>query len=424
MTIAEFQDILRLNQLANEWIQEYIDYDIGLFTSKFKKQYQIVAALKQKTEALMEQHIGAIDVSKETGDTLFQEIQLEAEKDPLFASCFESETVFLPPNTNVSKEQLRLSFILHNLISAWLAKETNPNTQHLRIIQNLHEQTERVAKAPKTSSGDDSEYVVRFYSVDNRPGRNMRKHMLYLQNKLSGLAEIEIIEQYDQTDLKAYEITTLPALVFLNNGKNAGVQQGILSLSAIQQKVNLLLDGQTHIGSKNHGKKLKGLKTVTPRELAEIGERLVFLFTRRGNAIGVCEDTARSMDRLGAEFQKKGIKYEHIVIDGTHSLHHSLKVTAVPGIVFVDKGRTSAVYEGKREYDVLRGLMEDFATSEMHSLRELPPAPRFILPIPKSNIAQIRAYNSSTPAGTEAFENITDFAGGMVVDEEGQSGKN
>ena len=413
MTIAEFQDILRLNQLANEWIQEYIDYDIGLFTSKFKKQYQIVAALKQKTEALMEQHIGAVDVTKETGDTLFEEIRIEAQKDPLFACCFESETVFLPTNTSVSKEQLRLSFTLHNLISAWLAKETTPNSQHLSIIQDLHEQTERIALAPKASGDGNDEYLVRFYGVNNRPSRNMRKHMLFLKKKLHGLAEIEIIEEDSNINFKELNIDHLPAITFLKDGQRISRHQGILSLSAIQQKINTLLDG-VGFSDSDSGKSIKGLKSVTEKELAAIGDRLVFLFTRRGNAIGVCEDTTRSMNKLASEHRADGIKYEHIVIDGTHSLHHSFNITAVPGIVFVFRGETVGTYEGKREYDFLKSLMREFVRSR--DLPEHPPGPRFILPIPKSNVAQIRAYNSNSSSGD--FESITDFAGGMVVDEE------
>ena len=106
----------------------------------------------------------------------------------------------------------------------------------------------------------------------------MKKMIHHFSNDNKGLVDVEIQHVKDSNnDIHKVGIDNIPAILFKKGDKRIASHEGLISVSVLQKKINLLLNGGTLSDSSNIGS-IKNLKQINKKELYNIGEYLLFYF--------------------------------------------------------------------------------------------------------------------------------------------------
>ena len=76
---------------------------------------------------------------------------------------------------------------------------------------------------------------------------------------------------------------------------------------------------------------------------------------------GICKKTTPVIEKAGKKFSK--VKFESIMVDGSHKLHRSFEVTHAPSVVFVRLGRVIGKHVGYINPSNMEELMDKFTKS-------------------------------------------------------------
>ncbi len=358
MTLEEFKDVMQLNKLAKSWIEDYKKNNLGVHSENLKKQYKEMNQLKSRTDNLIEKQSGEAGAD---GDwkSLLAEIKKLAQSNPVFAACFGKSGNLLKEGASVSKEAGMLAIKLKNLTSAWVGnygddvKDDEANS----LVATIYEQAKKVIASPKDSDSD--MVILEFYGSKNKRCNKMLKTVEFIADEHKGLVDI-VINKVEDEDKSIHKkgIENLPAIIFKRGKKSIAKHEGSLSISALQSKVNMLLEG-ANITDSSSINSINDLKKINKKELYSMGEYLMFYFTLHND--GLCKKTTPVVEKAGRGFSK--VKFESVMVDGSHSLHRSFGVTHVPSIVFVRLGKVIGKHVGYINPSNLDELMDKFTKS-------------------------------------------------------------
>lgn len=363
MTLEEYKDVLQLYKLTSSWIQDYTANDVGKHSSKLKKQYQEMLQIQADAEQLIEKQAGEVGVNLDADD-LQEKITTLAKGSVAFASCFGDTQTPFDSKAPVSKETTLLAIELKKLTSTWYGNfsDTSKNSSLASLMASIHEQAKKLIAAPKTLNGDNMAIV--FYGSKSKRCRRMRKNVEIAQEEYEGLLDIEL-NLIEDEDKATYElgIENFPTVVFKRGKESIAKHEGYLSISALQQKLGILLTG-SNFSDSSTVKSITELKSVNQKELYNLGEHLLFYF--EASWCGICKKTTPVVKKFSNSYHK--VKFEQIQVDGSHSLHKSFGVNEVPAIVFVHDGKVIGKHTGYINPSNLKRLIEQFAISNKKNI--------------------------------------------------------
>lgn len=360
MNLEEYKDIVQLNQLANDWIKQYEENDLGSHSKPLKRQYKEMKLLLSKTKRLKEQHAGENGGGSE--DDQFNTLQELAQTSSAFACCFGSV-----PNDEdqpISSEIVALAQKIKKMATSWFGQfsDTSDNQDNVDMVAALHDRAKELLAAPKTTDEDGISIV--FYGSKNKRCRKMKRNLEFVRDEYEGIVQIE--EQHVPDREQAMHdigLENLPTLIFKRGSDEICKHEGLLSISSLEGKVNTLLEGG-NLTDSSSVQSLQDMKAVNQKELYGMGEYLLFYFT--ATWCGTCHKTTPVVERYAREYNK--VKYEELAIDGSHKLHHSFGVTEVPSLVFVWDGKVIGKHTGYINPSTMKKLMDQFAVANKRKL--------------------------------------------------------
>jgi thioredoxin 1 len=363
MTLEEFKDVLQLNKLAKSWTDEYKEKKLGNYSANLKKQLKEMQILKAKTDQLIEKQAGDIG-----GDTdwksLYEEIEKLAKTSPTFATCFGKADDLLSEGTPVAKETAALAIKLKKMTSAWVGQfgEDVKDKQAENLIMTIYEQAKKVLAAPKNTDGDT--VTLAFYGSKSKRCRKMRKTLEFISNEYEGIVNVEInLVENEDDHMHEMGINSVPAIIFKRGKKEIATHEGSLSISALESKVNVLVEG-ANITNSSSADCVADLKSINKKELYSLGEYVMFYF--EASWCGICKKTTSVVESQASSYSK--VKFVSVQVDGSHSMHKSLGVTEVPSIVFIRDGKVIGKHVGYINPSSMDKLMEKFAVSNKHKI--------------------------------------------------------
>jgi len=363
MTLEEYKDVLQLYNLANSWIEDYTANDLGRHSAKLKKQYNEMLKLQAKTERLIEKQAGEAGNDLDAGD-LEAKINTLGRSSVAFASCFGNTQTAFDSKAPVSKETTLIAIELKKLTSTWYGKfsDSSQDNSTASLMASIHEQAKKLISAPKTLDGDSMSLV--FYGSKSKHSRKMRKNVEIAQEEYQGLLNIELnlIEDEDKAT-QELGLESFPTVLFKRGDKIVAKHEGYLSISALQQKVGVLMTG-SNFSDSTSVKSITDMKSVNQKELYNMGEHLLFYF--EASWCGICKKTTPVVKQFSSAYHK--VKFEQIQVDGSHSLHKSFGVNEVPAIVFVHDGKVVGKHTGYINPSNLKRLLEQFAISNKKNI--------------------------------------------------------
>ncbi len=363
MKIDQYKDILEINRLATEWIAEYKENDMGEKSPKLEKQYKEMRALKAETDTIKEERSG------EFGDmtdwkSLYAEIQKEAKSSPLFAICFGNADDLLGSKTDVNQSATLLAIKLKKMASAWFGQfgEEVKDDEAIAFVTNIYDQAQKVIVAPKEASGD--MVYLEFYGSDSKQSRKMTRTMKFMADEYAGIANVSIqtIED-DENKMQELGLENLPAVIFKRGDKKIATHQGLLSTSALQGKVNLIIEGG-NITDSSSVATISDMKSINKKELYSMGEFLLFYF--EASWCGASKRTTPVVEKQASAHSN--VKFEKVMVDGSHSHHKALGVTHVPCLVFVRDGIVIGKHIGYINPSTMSKKMDLFAVSKKRTI--------------------------------------------------------
>ncbi|CAA6802609.1 MAG: Thioredoxin [uncultured Aureispira sp.] len=363
MTLEEYKDVMQLYKLANSWIEDYTKNDIGKHSAKLKKQYQEMLKLQAKTEQLIEKQSGEAGDDLDAGD-LEEKIDKLARSCVAFASCFGDTQTPFDNKAPVSKETTLVAIELKKLTATWYGKfsDSSQDSSIASLMASVHEQAKKLISAPKTLDEDSMSLV--FYGSKSKHSRKMRKNVEIAEEEYNGLLNIELhlIEDEDKAT-QELGLESFPTVLFKRGTKTVAKHEGYLSISALQQKVGVLMTG-SNFSDSTSVKSITDMKSVNQKELYNMGEHLLFYF--EASWCGICKKTTPVVKQFSNSYHK--VKFEQIQVDGSHSLHKSFGVNEVPAIVFVHDGKMVGKHTGYINPSNLKRLLEQFAVSNKKNI--------------------------------------------------------
>lgn len=360
MNLEEYKDIVQLHQLAEDWIKQYEANNLGSHSKPLKRQYKEMKLLLSKTERLIDQHAGENGGGSE--DNQFNAIKELAQTSPAFASCFGPV-----PNDEdqpIGPETVALAQKIKKMTTNWFGQfaDTSDNHNNVDMVATIHDRAKELLAAPKTTDGDGISIV--FYGSKNKRCRKMKRNLEFVRDEYEGIVQIE--EQHVPDREQAMHdigLENLPTLIFKRGSDEICKHEGLLSISALEGKVNTLLEGG-NLTDSSSVQSLQDMKAVNPKELYGMGEYLLFYFT--ATWCGTCHKTTPVVERYAREYNK--VKYEELAVDGSHKLHHSFGVTEVPSLVFVWDGKVIGKHTGYINPSTMRKMMDQFAVANKRKL--------------------------------------------------------
>lgn len=364
MKLEELKDVLQLNKLSKSWIEDYTNNNLGEHSPKLKEQLKEMKLIRAKTDKVLEKHTG--DFGKDAADwkSLFDEIVNLAKSSPLFASCFGAKSNLEQSNQAISKETALLAIQIKKMTAAWFGRfEDVQDNAAKNLLHTIYEQALKAMAAPKTATGLDT-ITLEFFGSQNKRCRKMRKTLEFVAKEYQGLAEVVLnaVEEEDNAMAKI-GVKNLPAIIFKRGGKKIAIHEGALSISALEQKVGVLVEGG-NITDSSSMPSVKDMKAVNKKELYSLGEFLLFYF--EASWCGICKKTTPVVEQYAHAYSN--VKFEAIEVDGSHSLHESFDVKEVPALVFVRDGKVVGKHTGYINPSSLQKLMDEFAKAKKHKL--------------------------------------------------------
>lgn len=365
MTLEEYKDVLKLYQLASSWVEDYTKNNLGKYSARLKEEYSDMQKLADTTEQLIERQSGDVGGDLSASD-LQKKITQLAKKSAAFASCFGDTQTPFDSKAGVSKETTLLAIELKRLTSTWYGKfsDSSQDSNTASLMASIHSKAKKLIAAPKTLNGDDMSIV--FYGSKSRRCGKMRKNVEIVQEEYEGLLNIELymVEDEDK-DTHKLGIENFPTVIFKRGKDKVAKHEGLLSISALQQKVGILMTGSSFSDSSSV-KSIKEMKSVNQKELYNLGEHLLFYFTTI--SCGICKKTTPIVKKFSNAYHK--VKFEHIEVDGSHSLHKSFGVNKAPALVFVHDGKVVGKHTGYINSSNLKRILEQFAISNKKNIGE------------------------------------------------------
>jgi thioredoxin 1 len=363
MTLEEYKDVTQLHTLANEWIEDYEKNNLGKHSAKLKKQYKEMQQLLAKTKQLIEKQSGEVGGDL-NDDELEKEITRLGKSSPAFASCFGDSQIPFDSKAPVSKETADLAVQLKKLTATWYGKfsDSSQDNSIISLIASIHDQAKKIISAPKTLDGD--QMSVLLYHTKGRDCRKMVRNVETMSDELEGSIGITL-QLVEDEDNKTHElgIENFPAILFKRGGDTVATHEGYLSLSALQQKVGILLTGSNFSDSSSVDS-VKDFKSVNQKELYSIGEHLLFYFTIHN--CGHCKRITPTVEKVANFYHK--VKFEQIEVNGNTNLHTSFGVNKVPALVFVHDGKVVGKHTGFIDSSGLKRRLEEFAISNKKNI--------------------------------------------------------
>lgn len=365
MTLQEFKDVVQLHKLADTWIEDYQQHNIGVYSSKQKKQLKEMKQLLAKTRQLIEKQSGDLGTDDKDWKTSYEMICELAKSSTAFLSCFGEVTIAPDSSAPISTETALLAIKLKKMTASWYGRFSDEinDDKAVALVATIHERSKQVLSAPKTTESDTA--TLCFYHSNSKRCRKMRKNVDFVSDRYEGLLNVEqhLIEDEDKA-MHKLGIETLPTLIFKRGTKEIATHKGSLSISALEQKIGLLLEG-ANFSDSSSVKSLKDMKSVTPKELYAMGEYLLFYFETTW--CGHCKKTTPDVKELATQYSK--VHFECITIDGSHKKHKSFGVTEVPCLVFVHDGRVIGRRVGYTNPTTLQDMLEQFAVSNKRKIK-------------------------------------------------------
>lgn len=359
MTLEEYKDVVKLNTLATNWIESYNENELGNHSPRLKRQHKEMKILKAKTDRLIEKQAG--EASGDENEQL-AEIEKLAQGSPSFAQCFGP--VEAEQTTKVGKETAVLALKLKKLTTTWFGQfaDSSSNESGKSLVASIHERAKELLAAPKTTDGDTITIV--YYGSKSKRCRKMKRNVDFVADEYEGLVNVEqhIIHDDEQT-MHKLGLENLPTLIFQRGKDKVATHQGLLSISALESKVNLLLEGASFSDSSSV-KSIGDMKSVNQKELYGMGEYLLFYFV--ASWCGICKKTTPVVEQYARDYNK--VKFESIQVDGSHKLHKSFGVTEVPALVFVHDGKVIGKHTGYINPSTLKKNLEEFAVANKRKI--------------------------------------------------------
>lgn len=354
MTLEEYKDVVKLNTLATNWIESYHENELGNHSPRLKRQHKEMKILKAKTDRLIERQAG--EASGDESEQL-AEIEKLAQGSPSFAQCFGP--VEAEQSTKVGKETAVLALQLKKLTTTWFGQfaDSSSNESGKSLVASIHERAKELLAAPKTTDGDTITIVS--YGSKSKRCRKMKRNVDFVAEEYEGLINVEqhVIHDDEQT-MHKLGLDNLPTLIFKRGEDKIATHQGPLSISALESKVNTLLEGASFSDSSSV-KSIGDMKSVNQKELYGMGEYLLFYFV--ASWCGICKKTTPVVEQYARDYNK--VKFESIQVDGSHKLHKSFGVTEVPALVFVHDGKVIGKHTGYINPSTLKKNLEEFAVA-------------------------------------------------------------
>lgn len=363
MTLEEYKDVSQLHNLASEWIEDYEKNNLGKHSAKLKKQYKEMQQLFDKTKQLIDKSSDGAG-SDLSDDELLKEITRLGKGSPAFASCFGNTDIPFDDNAPVSKETTTLAFNLKKLTSTWYGKfsDSSQDNTAVSLVASIHEQAKKIIKGPKTL--DENQMSIFLYYSKSRDCGKMLKNAEFVNEEYDGALGLtcHLSKDGEKLDSKL-GIENFPAVVFKRGSHTVAKHEGYLSLSALQQKVGVLMTG-ANFSDSSSVKSVKDLKSVNKKELYNMGEHLLFYFIIHD--CGVCKKTTPIIKKHSMDHHN--VKFEQIKVDKSHRLHTSFGINKVPALVFVHDGKIVGKHTGYINSADLERRLEAFAISNKKNL--------------------------------------------------------
>ncbi|MGH1339540.1 MAG: thioredoxin family protein [Aureispira sp.] len=359
MTLEEYQHVVKLNALAKDWIESYLKNELGNHSPRLKRQHKEMKILKTKTDRLMDRQAG--EASGDENEQL-GEIEKLAQPSPAFAQCFGP--VQTEQAAKVGKATTVLALKLKKLTTNWFGQfaDSSTNESGKALVASIHERAKELLAAPKTTDGDTISVV--FYGSKSKRCRKMKRTIKFVEDEYDGLLNVEQHKvEDDEEAMHELGLENLPTLIFKRGDKKIATHQGILSVSALESKINILLEGANFTNSSSI-KSISDMKSVNQKELYGMGEYLLFYFI--ASWCGTCKKTTPVIEEQARNYSK--VKYESIQVDGSHKLHKSFGVTEVPALVFVHDGKVIGKHTGYITPSTLAKKLEDFAVANKRKI--------------------------------------------------------
>lgn len=382
MDIKALKDIIRLNQLAKLSLEEFEKKNLSQYNSKLKKQHQELITLKNKTDLIIENNASDQSIDASDPDSAAQHIIGLAKSSAAFATCFD-QISNMENIGSVSVKDAQLAIQIKQSIAGWLGQHSGTDKEETEnLLLFIYERAKELITAPKNMNGDQIRLIL--YAGKTAPCKKMKKMIHHFSNDNKGLIDVEIQHVKDSNnDIHKVGIDNIPALLFKKGDKRIASHEGLISVSVLQKKINLLLNGGSLSDSTNIGS-IKNLKQINKKELYNIGEYLLFYFVMPN--CGVCKKTDDVVERYGKNFSK--VKFEKIMVDGSHQLHRSFDVSHVPAVVFVRLGNIIGRHTGYINPTNFEEMMERFTRSTKTDMGESFGDEAMIIPSEKERISK------------------------------------
>ena len=358
MELGTLKDIIALNKLASQWLEDYQTNNLGKHSANLKKQSKEMRLVKRKTDRLIEEQSGGTALE---GDwkSLLSDIKNTAASNPVFAACINNNPTLLQSGASVSKKAGLVAIKLRNMTAAWMGNYSDDvsDDKAIAMVQLLHDQAVIAMSAPKNVAGDT--ITLEFFGSKSKQCLRMLKSIDFVAKQYEGLIEIQVFHVNNEDNIvHQMGLDNLPAILFKRGKRQIAKHEGSISISALQSKINTLLEG-ANISDSSSINSIKDLKKVNRKELYGMGEYLMFYFSLHN--CGICKKTTPVVEKAGKKFSK--VKFESIVVDGSHYLHRSFGVTHAPSVVFVRLGKVIGKHVGYINPSNLEELMDKFTKS-------------------------------------------------------------
>ena len=363
MTLEEYKDVSLLHKLAVEWIEDYDKNNLGKHSAKLKKQYKEMQKLLDKVQILIQKQSGDAGEDMDE-DELQKEITRIGKESPAFASYFGDTNVPFDSSAPVSKETALVAAQLKKLTATWYGKfsDTSQDANVVKLIAGVHDQAKKIIAGPKTL--DDDQMSILLYYTKSKDGGKMVRNVELANDEYDGALAItlKLVEDEDKQTHKL-GIKNFPAVLFKRGKDTVATHEGYLSLSALQQKIGILLTG-SNFSDSSSVKSVKDFKSVNQKELYSMGEHLLFYFTIHN--CGHCKRITPTVEKVANFYHN--VKFEQIEVNGNTNLHTSFGVNRVPALVFVHDGKVVGKHTGFIDSSGLKRRLEEFAISNKKNI--------------------------------------------------------
>lgn len=291
--------------------------------------------------------------------------------DAYFAPVFGTGEDLLQGKRIIEDKEISKAADVKEKTNTWYGQHADNTAipkEKTSMILAAFERAKAIIKKAQENNG--AKIGMRFFGSSEPDCRKMSKVVDQVaenvQKNLGIKMQIEKIEQDDFESMrKKYNLEHVPTVAFTREGSEIARHEGVLSISGLQKKVDMLSAGGTFSDSSSV-EHLDDQRTVSDREVYSLGEFVILYFNDHlTNNCGQCKRMDPIYDNAVANFGGK-IKMQTFDASSTKQFKivEKYSVTHIPTAIFIHKGKEKGRFVGYIDNTTVEKWIEDFVINE------------------------------------------------------------